>query len=342
MALEAAGKKVSPTVKQRLSFAADFFRQVQTRKDCWDYGDSDSAFVTPFFANETDVIPEWHAWFEGAPHGLSIAYWLGENPLASITSAKPHRVGEIREWWLFPDSGMAIEESGFWFLRWDLSPLGYLATAAHGHLDALHLSIWFRGVAMVVDPGTGAYYGDKNLRSHLASAVAHNGPVAKEGNYPQRLGPFLWAKHHLQPKVTNENGHAKATLILSNRKVVREIESDEQGLRWTVIDACVNELGAPSDFSVHWQFAPGAFVKIRGPRGFELKRNETTIRVDVSNDWTEVTLVENSDDAEMLEGTVSSGFRRKEWAPFLKLTARPETGKTCVYSTTFLASEHRE
>ena len=34
--------------------------------------------------------------------------------------------------------------------------LGYLSTAAHGHLDALHLSIWYRGIAFVIDPSTGA------------------------------------------------------------------------------------------------------------------------------------------------------------------------------------------
>jgi len=28
-----------------------------------------------------------------------------------------------------------------WILRWDLSPLGYLSTAAHGHANALHFHL---------------------------------------------------------------------------------------------------------------------------------------------------------------------------------------------------------
>jgi hypothetical protein len=72
-------------------------------------------------------------------------------------------------WHRYPESGMVIWQEGDWFLRWDLSPLGYLSTASHGHCDALHLSLWYRGQAVIIDPGTGAYYTDKRLRDYLAS-----------------------------------------------------------------------------------------------------------------------------------------------------------------------------
>src|SRR4030095_528012 len=75
----------------------------------------------------------------------------------TLRHAGPLNTRAFGEWCYFLDSGIGICESGFWWLRWDLSPLGYQATAAHGHLDALHLSIWFKGVGIVVDPGTGAY-----------------------------------------------------------------------------------------------------------------------------------------------------------------------------------------
>ena len=69
--------------------------------------------------------------------------------------------------------------------------------AAHGHLDVLHVSFWFRGVAMVIDPGTGAYHADDELRGHLASRTAHNGPAPDERwTLPARLGPFLWDSKH--------------------------------------------------------------------------------------------------------------------------------------------------
>ena len=39
-----------------------------------------------------------------------------------------------------------------------------------------------------------------------------------------------------------------------------------------------------------------------------------------------------------LAGTVSPAFRKTVWAPYLKLVARPQGDKPCVFSTTFLAS----
>src|SRR5215510_9478827 len=105
------------------------------------------------------------------------------------------------DWFHFPDSGQCVARVGFWSLRWDLSPLGYLQTAAHGHLDALHLSIWVKGVAVVIDPGTGAYHADVRLRTWLASGAAHNGPCPCPDwqESPRRAGPFLWSGHHAPP-----------------------------------------------------------------------------------------------------------------------------------------------
>ena len=107
-------------------------------------------------------------------------------------------------WRLLPDSGYAVYASQDWTLRWDLSPLGYLSTAAHGHLDALHLSIWYRGVAFVIDPGTGAYYADAAVRARLASWEAHNGPHPGGASFPKRLGTFLWGEPHATPLVKEE------------------------------------------------------------------------------------------------------------------------------------------
>jgi hypothetical protein len=39
-----------------------------------------------------------------------------------------------------------------------------------------------------------------------------------------------------------------------------------------------------------------------------------------------------------IEGMVSPAFRKTVWAPYLKLTARADRHKPCVFRTTFLAS----
>src|SRR6185436_6214193 len=119
-------------------------------------------------------------------------------------AANPACVSGARDWLIYPDSGIAVCWSGDWNLRWDLSPLGYLSTAAHGHLDALHLSLWYKEMALVIDPGTGAYYGDTRLRAHLASWIAHNGPRPVELDFPKRLGSFLWSDAHANPFIKRE------------------------------------------------------------------------------------------------------------------------------------------
>ena len=205
-ALVAAGKKIRPEVDERLGRAARFYWEVQVRRESWDYGDSDDAFATPFFAREQSELIEWRDWLSRAVSnaGGSRGYWIGDPPELNPPPGKgePAHARKASDWWIYPDTGIAICESGFWFLRWDLSPPGYLKTAAHGHLDALHLSIWFDGVAVVIDPGTGAYYADENLRSWFASREAHNGPSPTRWSGPVRLGSFLWSSHHDLPRWT--------------------------------------------------------------------------------------------------------------------------------------------
>src|SRR5206468_1076106 len=225
-------------IERRLSSAGRFFWEVQARVDHWDYGDSDSAFVVPFFARAEHATSEWHKWFEAPVQSAAIAYWLGDAPTRypPIRRGVPLDTCKLGEWWVYPDSGLAICESGFWWLRWDLSPLGYLATAAHGHLDALHLSIWVKGVALVIDPGTGAYDADKRLRNWLASRAAHNAPCPATIDYPRRLGPFLWAEPHAVPELEVSGNVAVGSLRLPQGVIFRSMRRLRPQDGWEVTD----------------------------------------------------------------------------------------------------------
>ena len=74
--------------------------------------------------------------------------------------------------------------------------------AAHGHLDVLHVSLWLRGVAMVIDPGTGAYHADKQLRNWLASRAkltTARVPSDKEAEPPPARAVSV-GRQHLKPR----------------------------------------------------------------------------------------------------------------------------------------------
>ncbi|HMJ91844.1 MAG TPA: heparinase II/III family protein, partial [Candidatus Acidoferrum sp.] len=351
-ALLTSGRKVSDDANTRLDAAMRFFNDVQVDREPWDYGDSDNAFVTPLFAGP-HFVREWLYWMAKL-NSPALNYWLDAPPIIGKppNSGAPLRAEECDDWWLYSESGIAVCESGFWWLRWDLSPLGYLATAAHGHLDALHLSLWWKGVAIVVDPGTGAYYGNKRLRQWLASRGTHNAPRPNNRlEWPERLGPFLWAEHHGKPDVERSFEQLQAAVDLDGVRVTRSIKQTFHPAGWIVSDSCAN---AETGFSVRWQFAPGARFKHISDRQFELRRDGIAIKINVSGDWAGVFLAEQKgDEVEQslltsaatgdLErdyaGTVSPAFKKTEWAPYLKLIARPQPGQPCVFTTTFVASD---
>src|SRR5258706_16037 len=266
MALGAAGLEVSKEVQERIARAAKFFVQVQVEREPWDYGDSDSACATPLFAVERNAVQEWRDWLENPMRSPALHFWLGGPALQSPPETKG---ADAAGWKLFNQSGIAVRHSGDWVLRWDLSPLGYLSTAAHGHFDALHLSIWFKQKAIIIDPGTGAYYADTPVRNYLASGRAHNGPLLENNESPRRLGTFLWANHHPRPE-WREIGADKlrATLQLEGQELRRTITELSAARGWIVEDT--NESGS-SPISVRWQFAPGAQVK---------RLDEQTMRVE--------------------------------------------------------------
>jgi hypothetical protein len=352
MALMAGRQRLAPQVEARLIDAARFFWEVQATKDFWDYGDSDNAFVTPWACELKCVAGEWRSWLEGAPTGGAIAYWLDAPPklVPALGRGQPHGTISGGGWWVYPQSGIALCESGFWWLRWDLSPLGYLRTAAHGHLDALHLSIWFKRVAMVIDPGTGAYYADAPLRTWLASREAHNGPCPRGLDYPKRLGPFLWSEHHATPVWRSATQQLSGEVRLPKGHLQRTMTLVDDALGWHVDDAYELHGGRAGEFFVRWQFAPGSWVKNLGQGRFSVHRADISIVIEVDQKWAEVNLSEPMTEKEPdhrahalssprdLEGSVSPAFRKICFAPYLLLSA-PASDKTCVFRTTFLTSE---
>jgi hypothetical protein len=347
LALEAAGREVAADVSQRLERAARFYSEVQYRRDPWDYGDSDNAFVTPFFLREETAAAEWQEWMGDRNPAEGIHFWLGATPVRGRKPGRgdPVATREASDWWIYEESGTAIRESGFWFLRFDLSPQGYLATAAHGHLDALNLSLWFHGTAFVIDPGTGAYYADTALRSWLASRTAHNGPCPVGPEFPVRRGPFLWGGKHAKPRWKSSVDGLEGELALPRfrlRRMVR-LSQEPSGEAWVVEDECRATAGGGRAFQVRWQFAPGTVVKRLEERRYRVCRGDASMDVEVAAAWNGVTCVETEAERAELEpdrpraGVVSPSFRRTTFAPYLLLSsgARPEP---CVFRTTFLAS----
>lgn len=340
LALKAADIPVRADVEDRLRAAAMFFRNMQVPEDPWDYGDSDSAIVTPLVHDQSRVIREWCDWLQVPEKSPVLHFWLGSPP-----SQPQKKCGEfIADYWLlYPESGMAITRTDDWTLRWDLSPLGYLSIAAHGHLDALHLSLWYQGVAFIIDPGTGAYFGDRDLRDFLASREAHNGPCVPSIPLARRLGPFMWTSRHKPPLVRLKGENSLLGQISSpDGQIKRFVSALDNGDGWSVVDRVIGADGsARVPFSVYWQLAPESRIEQPDPRRLIIHRRGASIAVELSLSWESIRIITDSEPSEPVDrppdrGICSPAFRKVLRGPGILLSGKG--GESCQFETIFLTS----
>ncbi len=76
----------------------------------------------------------------------------------------------------------------------DCGPLGYLGIAAHGHADALSVTLNIDGEPVLVDSGTYAYWCDQRWRAYFHGTSAHN--TVRVDGLDQSVGGgrFLWLR----------------------------------------------------------------------------------------------------------------------------------------------------
>jgi hypothetical protein len=268
----------SAPVTDRLRRAAEYFVRMVHPLEPWDYGDSDDAQVLPIVLDRGDAMAEWQSWLADHDHGDVLGYWMGTTPLRGVTLED---AGAADGWWLAAESGMAVCELEEWVLRLDAASTGYGSLAAHGHCDALHLSIWDGTEALVIDPGTGGYYGMPDRRAELASWDAHNGPQPEGGfQTPRRAGTFLLTDHYAQPELQRIAPRClRAALNHEDQQLVRTVEVTTRGTLLVTDQAVSGEA-----IRVRWTLAPECTLVIDADVGCTIKRGGKVWHVDLSGD----------------------------------------------------------
>ena len=98
----------------------------------------------------------------------------------------------------FPLGGYHIlrssDKTGERIMTFDAGPLGYRSLAAHGHADALSITLNCNGESVLVDPGTYLYLGAGHWRDYFRSTSAHNTVVIDDQNQSEIRGPFQWGR----------------------------------------------------------------------------------------------------------------------------------------------------
>ncbi|RWK68382.1 heparinase II/III-family protein [Mesorhizobium sp.] len=91
-------------------------------------------------------------------------------------------------------------------LTFDHGPLGYLSIAAHGHADALSLTLCIDGEPVLVDPGTWLYGSGGVWRDWFRSTPAHNTLNIEDKSQSIIAGMFNWSHKAVAKLVESEPG----------------------------------------------------------------------------------------------------------------------------------------
>jgi hypothetical protein len=97
--------------------------------------------------------------------------------------------------WAFPDAGYYLfGQEGRVQGMVDCGPLGYLGIAAHGHADALSLTLNIDGAPVLIDSGTHGYWRDQRWRDYFRGTSAHNTVRVDGLDQSCGGGRFLWLR----------------------------------------------------------------------------------------------------------------------------------------------------
>jgi hypothetical protein len=94
-----------------------------------------------------------------------------------------------------PQGGLVVLRRSSARLIIDVGPLGYESIAAHGHADALSITLSCGPQEVVSDPGTGSYYRHPDWRRVFRSTRSHSTLTINHLDQSTIAGPFLWNRH---------------------------------------------------------------------------------------------------------------------------------------------------
>lgn len=207
----ATGQDFPPAFLSRLEKMVEFAGVLSEGGPLPMFGDADDGYAIDLGRGDSDLSgtlcagavlfgrADFKAWARGFAEPTR---WLfgaeGEHrfhgiPLAAAAPALTSRALPETGYYLLqcgtaggPDSISAVV---------DCAPLGFTAIAAHGHADALSVTVRAFGREILVDPGTYDYFTYPEWRRYLKSTPAHNTVTIDGVDQSVQLGSFLWGAH---------------------------------------------------------------------------------------------------------------------------------------------------
>jgi hypothetical protein len=252
--------------------------------------------------------------------------WLLHALPGKRPDADPH---ESDTGWSFPDGGYLLFGSHFGEAleikgMVDCGPLGYLGIAAHGHADALALTLSVAGEECLVDPGTYSYWQEHKWRDYFRGTSAHN--TVRIDGHDQSLsgGRFMWLKKartsiERMPQSPHEfdfrGAHDGYTRLADPVRHMRSVRFDAASSTLTVRD----EIAAKKHHQVElfWHFAPGLSVRLDSA-GLHVRGKRFALQMHVHGADLSLELVRGNENPPL--GWYSRSYESKQPCDVLKIT----------------------
>lgn len=229
--LRARGDVVPPELVAALQRSSHYLAElVGNAEQVPRYGDDDGGFAVRLDATEVREVPA-HLRTAAAilrePARVSPASDLASEWLAD----PPETTDEVPQAGSFyaPHGGLVILRSKGRRTTMDVGPLGYLSIAAHGHADALALTLMVDGRELITDPGTGSYYGHKDWRDEHRSTPLHATVCVDDLDQSVAGGMFLWSRH---AGVTVRHVDVAAGIVCAEHDGYQRLDQPVTHRRW--------------------------------------------------------------------------------------------------------------
>jgi len=326
------GNPFPPEFDQRLAAFATFIGWLGGRGTTPSLGDDDEGRVLTLLEHEVDYARS----VTGAIAGHLRLPGPQTGDLRALVFGTPPRPAPARKRLMtFPDGGLSV-----WHGRpngrdaslcFDHGPLGYLSIAAHGHADALSVTLSLDGQPVLVDPGTYLYGSGGKWRRWFRSTPAHNTLNLEGASQSTMSGAFNWSEKataRLEETGAEPYLWLRATHDGYRRRfgrIVQRTLTIEPG-KFSITDQLIG--GPPLPAELVFQSAPGLIATQNG-QSVTLRRGaDPLLRLDFPKGAITLSTGEDRVDG----GWVSPRFGER--LPATRLSWRGEIGEGAV--TTWL------
>jgi len=311
-------------------------------------GDADDGCVFRLDAHGSDRAAQLLALGDSVFGGQADSHpgvrWLLHALPGDRPDCDPHE-GNSGCGWAFPDGGYLLFGNHFGEAdeikgMLDCGPLGYLGIAAHGHADALALTLSVAGEECLVDPGTYSYWQEQKWRDYFRGTSSHNTVRIDGVDQSVPGGRFMWlrkarASIERLPASPHEfdfrGSHDGYARLADPVRHVRSVRFDGASNTLTVRDevAAAN----PHTVELFWHFAPGLDVRLTS-HGLSVRGRRFVLQMAASGDDLHLELVRGHENPPL--GWYSRTYEAREPCDVLKITTISSAVPTeCRFTITF-------